>query len=267
MNTIQELSSLLGRRAMVTGAAGFLGQVIADVLAELGAELILVDLPNSKLLEVKKKLESKWRVVPEVHFCDLEILDQRLNLISSFNQSHSVLDILVNNAALVGTSGLPGWNVELVNQSTESFSRALEVNVIAAFDLSKGFSSALGQTNNGVIINIASIYGTFAPDWNLYKGTNMGNAAAYGVSKAGLIHLTKWLASTLAPSIRVNSISPGGIFRDQPAEFVKRYEEKTLLARMATEDDIRGAVAYLATDMSKYVTGQNLFVDGGWGFH
>ena len=95
----------------------------------------------------------------------------------------------------------------------------------------------------------------------------MGNAAAYGVSKAGLIHLTKWLASTLAPSIRVNSISPGGIFRDQPAEFVKRYEEKTLLARMATEDDIRGAVAYLATDMSKYVTGQNLFVDGGWGFH
>lgn len=264
MNTIQGLSNLTGRRALVTGAAGFLGQVIADVLAELGADLILVDLPNSNLLEVKKHIESKWRVKPTTYFCDLEFSDQRMEFISNFTKSYSKLNILINNAAFVGTSGLAGWNVEFEQQSTETFRRALEVNLTAAFDLSKGFSSALIDSK-GVIINIASTYGLFAPDWNLYEGTKMGNPAAYGASKAGLIQLTRWLASTLAPSVRVNSISPGGIFRDQPQEFVKRYEEKTPLGRMATEDDLKGAVAYLASDMSKYVTGQNLLVDGGWG--
>ena len=105
----------------------------------------------------------------------------------------------------------------------------------------------------------------FAPDWNLYEGTSMNNPAAYGASKAGLIQLTRWLSSQLAPQVRVNSISPGGIFRNQEKEFVKRYESKTPLGRMATEDDLKGAIAYLASDLSKYVTGQNLSVDGGWG--
>ena len=115
------------------------------------------------------------------------------------------------------------------------------------------------------IINIASIYGLYGPDWSLYEGTNMNNPAAYAASKGGLIQLTKWLATTIAPEVRVNAISPGGIFRNQSTIFVKRYEDKTPLGRMASEDDFRGAIAYLATDMSKYVTGQNFSVDGGWG--
>ena len=93
----------------------------------------------------------------------------------------------------------------------------------------------------------------------------MGNPAAYAASKAGLIQLTRWSATTLAKSVRVNTLSPGGVFRNQPEIFVKRYTEKTPLGRMATEDDFRGAIAYLATDLSSYVTGQNLSVDGGWG--
>ena len=93
----------------------------------------------------------------------------------------------------------------------------------------------------------------------------MANPAAYGASKGGLMQLTRWLSTTLAPKIRVNAISPGGIFRNQPDIFVKRYEEKTPLARMATESDFIGAVAYLASDMSRYMTGQNMIIDGGWG--
>jgi NAD(P)-dependent dehydrogenase (short-subunit alcohol dehydrogenase family) len=115
------------------------------------------------------------------------------------------------------------------------------------------------------IINIASIYGMFGPDWRLYKGTELSNPAAYSASKGGLIQFTRWLATSIAPYVRVNSISPGGIFRNQPKAFVRRYEARTPLARMATEDDFRGVVAFLASDMSKYVTGQNLVVDGGWG--
>ncbi|MBT5470444.1 MAG: SDR family oxidoreductase, partial [Nitrospina sp.] len=100
---------------------------------------------------------------------------------------------------------------------------------------------------------------------NLYEGTSMSNPAAYGVSKGGLIQFTRWLATTIAPNVRVNAISPGGVFRNQPESFVRRYEAKTPLKRMAIEDDFRGVVAYLASDLSKYVTGQNFSVDGGWG--
>lgn len=259
-----ELSNLNGRTSIITGASGHLGVAICETLAELGSDLILVEKPGSDLSKIVSSLGNNFKVNIEEYFCDLESSSDRATLISSILEKHKKLNCLINNAAFVGSSDLSGWNVEFEQQSTETFRRALEVNLTAAFDLSKGFSSALIDSK-GVIINIASTYGLFAPDWNLYEGTKMGNPAAYGASKAGLIQLTRWLASTLAPSVRVNSISPGGIFRDQPQEFVKRYEEKTPLGRMATEDDLKGAVAYLASDMSNYVTGQNLLVDGGWG--
>jgi NAD(P)-dependent dehydrogenase (short-subunit alcohol dehydrogenase family) len=99
----------------------------------------------------------------------------------------------------------------------------------------------------------------------LYEGTSLSNPAAYATSKGGLIQFTRWLASTLAPEIRVNTISPGGVLRDQPKAFIDRYEAKVPLKRMAHADDIVGALSYLASDLSSYVTGTNLEVDGGWG--
>ena len=108
------------------------------------------------------------------------------------------------------------------------------------------------------------MHGFRGPDWSLYENTNMGNPAAYSASKSGLINLTSWLSKTVSPEVRVNAISPGGIFRDQPEIFVERYVKRTPLARMATEDDFRGAITFLATDLSLYVTGHNLIVDGGW---
>ena len=123
----------------------------------------------------------------------------------------------------------------------------------------------LKAAKSGCIVNIASIYGMYGPDWGLYEGTSMSNPAAYAASKGGLIQLTRWLATTVAPDIRVNSISPGGIFRGQPEEFVNRYKDRTPLGRMANEEDFRGAIAYLSSDLSQYVTGINLPIDGGWG--
>ena len=98
----------------------------------------------------------------------------------------------------------------------------------------------------------------------MYKGTGLGNPAAYGASKGGLLQLTKWLATTLAPDIRVNAISLGGVFRNHKEPFLSRYESRTPLKRMAKEEDVKGAAVYLASDLSGYVTGQNLVVDGGW---
>ncbi len=265
MTTIKELSNLTGRRALITGATGGLGKVLADTLAELGADLILVDRPGSAFDGLRENLIERWGVKVECQACDLEQQVQRTELMANLKSNGKGLNILINNAAFVGTSGLEGWAVPFEQQTVETWRRALEVNLTAIFDLCQGLTPLLKVSEGASIINIASIYGMYGPDWSMYEGTSMSNPAAYGASKGGLIQFTRWLATTLAPNVRVNAISPGGVFRNQPEAFVKRYEEKTPLGRMATEDDFRGVVAYLASDLSKYVIGQNLVVDGGWG--
>ena len=265
MSTIRELSNLSGRRALITGATGGLGRVFADTLAELGADLILVDLPGSNFQILNEDLIERWGVRVENYICDLEDQNQRTELIKKVKHSGLGLNILINNAAFAGTSNLTGWGVPFEKQSIDTWRRALEVNLTAVFDLSKGLFPLLRASKTGSIVNIASIYGIFGPDWSLYEGTSMSNPAAYAASKGGLIQLTRWLATTISPEVRVNAISPGGIFRNQPEEFVKRYQAKTPLGRMGNEEDFRGAIAYLTSDLSRYVTGVNMVIDGGWG--
>lgn len=265
MNTIKDLSNLKGRRALITGAVGGLGKMMADVLAELGAELILVDRPGSDFGPVENQLRAKWQAVTRALECDLESEEERLAMIAAVKADGRGLNCLINNAAFVGASDLQGWGVPFEQQTLATWRRAMEVNLTAAFHLCQAFTPELRAAKGGNIVNIGSIYGEYGPDWRLYEGTVMGNPAAYGASKGGLIQLTRWLATTIAPTVRVNAISPGGVFRNQPEAFVRRYVLKTPLARMATEDDFRGAVAFLASDLSSYVTGQTLRVDGGWG--
>jgi NAD(P)-dependent dehydrogenase (short-subunit alcohol dehydrogenase family) len=264
MTTLNRLMKLKGRRALITGAGGGLGRVMAPTLAELGADLVLLDRNDMPLVEQAAEIAAQWNVDVAVRHCDLESQAARDALITELVQEGR-LDILINNAAFVGTSGLKGWSVPFAEQSIETWRRALEVNLTAAFHLCQGFAPLLRASGHGSIINIGSIYGEYGPDWALYEGTSMSNPAAYGASKGGLMQLTRWLATTLAPHVRVNAISPGGVARGQPAEFIARYEARTPLGRMATEDDFRGVMAFLSTDMSAYMTGQNLFVDGGWG--
>ena len=174
------------------------------------------------------------------------------------------LDILVNCAAFVGTSILSGWITPFEEQSADTWKQALDVDLTAPFILTQACTPLLKESGYGSIINIASIYGLVGPDMRMYDGTEMGNPAAYAASKGGLLQLTRWLATILAPDVRVNAITPGGVWRNQPEVFHKRYIERTPLKRMAGEDDLKGAVAYLASDLSSYVTGQNIIVDGGW---
>ena len=265
MLTIKKLIDLSGRRALITGATGCLGQVMAHTLGELGADLVLLDRPGANFSSLEHDLTSKWGVNVKVLVCDLEIEADRLKIIDDLNNDKEGLSILINNAAFVGTSGLQGWVVPFEQQTIDTWRRAIEVNLTAAFHLSQAFTPQLQASQNGNIINITSIYGEYGPDWGLYEGTTMGNPAAYGVSKGGLVQLTRWLATTIAPNVRVNAISPGGVFRNQSELFRNRYIERTPLRRMATEDDFRGAIAFLASDLSSYVTGQILHVDGGWG--
>lgn len=263
MNPLSQLMDLRGRTALVTGAAGHMGRVIAQTLGELGADLVLVDVPGQNLDSLAHILGGcSGRI--ETLACDLEQGEAREQLVRDFSERHGTLSILVNNAAFVGTSGLEGWATPFLDQSVATWRRAVEVNLTAAFDLCKLLTPVLRLGQGSSIINIASIYGELGPDWSLYEGTAMANPAAYAASKGGLIQLSRWLATTLSPSIRVNAVSPGGVFRNQPEAFVRRYVARTPLQRMATEEDFRGVVAFLASDLSSYVTGQNIAVDGGW---
>jgi NAD(P)-dependent dehydrogenase (short-subunit alcohol dehydrogenase family) len=263
MTTIKELMDLRGRRALITGATGVLGSIITATLAELGAELLLLDRPGTDFYGLLKKVEG-WPVKTTTLFCDLECERDRQNIISHIKNDGCELSILVNNAAFVGASELSGWAVPFELQSIETWRRALEVNLTSTFEFCQGLAPILKRSPGASIINIASIYGILGPDWRLYSDTSMSNPAAYAVSKGGALQLTRWLSTTLAPDVRVNSISPGGIRREQPKEFVERYQSRTPLGRMAVPDDFSGAIAFLASDQAKYVTGQNMVIDGGW---
>jgi len=264
MATLRELSDMSGRRVLITGGAGHLGLVMAETLAELGASIILLDRPGADFGNIQSDLMEHWNVSCLCFECDLESEEERNRVIQEIKSDGKGLNCLINNAAFGGTTALEGWVTPFEQQSLATWRRALEVNLTAPFHFSKAFTHELRASKGGNIINITSIYGELGPDWRLYEGTEMGNPAAYGVSKGGLVQLTRWLGTTLASDIRVNAISPGGVFRNQPDAFVERYVTKTPLNRMAIEDDFRGAVAFLASDQSAYVSGHVIAVDGGW---
>jgi NAD(P)-dependent dehydrogenase (short-subunit alcohol dehydrogenase family) len=264
-SSISDMMSLKGRRALITGANGHLGRVMAEVLASLGAHLILIDHYNTSFSELLLKLQKYSQSDIVTMKCDLGDENDRGVLINYLLENNLALNIIVNNAAFVGTSDLEGWNAPFHNQSLSSWRKAIEVNLTAPFHLVQGLQKLLENSAGANVINIGSIYGQLGPNWDLYEDLEMSNPAAYSASKGGLIQLTRWLATTLAPSIRVNAISPGGIKRMQDPIFVNRYQCRTPLKRMAKEKDLIGALIFLATDLGSYVTGQCINVDGGFG--
>ena len=264
MRSIQQLMTLSGRTAIVTGGAGHIGSAACEALAEAGADVAIVDFDRTGSDDVAQRIHQRHGVRAAPIVVDLADEAQVRRIAPDVLQHFGRIDILVNCAALVGTSDLKGWAVPFAEQSAETWRKAVEVNLTAAFVLSQSCAPALADSSHGSIINFGSIYGVGGPDLALYAGTNLGNPAAYAASKGGLIQLTRWLATVLAPRVRVNCISPGGVLRGQPQPFQDSYVARTPLRRMATEEDLKGAVVYLASDLSAYVTGQNLLVDGGW---
>lgn len=249
------MASLEGRVAVVTGGAGHIGGAICGVLEEAGARVVVADLPNA----AGNMPADRGRIA-----VDLADEQSTRAIAAQVEKQYGRLDILVHAAAFVGTSRIPGWAVSFDEQSVDAWDRAMRVNLTAAFILAQSCLPMLTRSGSGSIVLISSIYGHVAPDLRLYEGTTMQNPAAYGASKAGLGQLGRYLAALCAPSVRVNTVTPGGVWRNQPESFVKKYERRVPLGRMAREDDLTGAVAFLASDLSSYVTGHDLVVDGGW---
>ena len=264
MSSIGSLVTLEDRRALVTGAAGHVGKVAANTLTELGARTVLLDQSEEACASLAKSLNQRRDGCAVPVACDLQDEQATRSAVRSSAEKLGGLDIVVHCAGYVGTTQSPGWAVPFERQTVQAWDAALRVNLTAAFVVVQEAKEHLSSSGYGSVVLFSSIYGMVAPDMSLYAGTEMANPVGYGASKGGLLQLMQYLATLLAPRVRVNCISPGGIERGQPRRFVERYCSRTPLGRLATEDDLRGAVAFLASDMSGYVTGHNLVVDGGW---
>ena len=253
-------TALTDRTAVVTGGAGPLGRVLADALATAGARVVVVDLDEAACAAAANDLPGSGHVPLGANLLDPQGLSHVVDAVTGLG----ACDVLVNNAAFTGTSGVPGYAVPFDEQTDEAFAMALALNLTAPFSLTRRLAPLLRTSGRGSVVNVSSIYGLVGPNMGLYEGTRMGNPAAYAASKGGLAQLTRYLSTVLAPEVRVNAFAPGGIARGQDDAFVERYERLTPLGRMGTEDDFRGVVTWLASDASAYVTGQVVAVDGGW---
>jgi NAD(P)-dependent dehydrogenase (short-subunit alcohol dehydrogenase family) len=252
-----------GRVAMVVGGAGHIGTAASQVCAELGANVAVVDIDLVAAEAAAAALAMSADATSIGLAADLASESATRSVVKAVVQRFGRLDILIHSAAFVGTTAFPGWAVPFAEQSTAAFEAACRVNLTSAFVLAQEAAPHLAA-HGGAIVLVSSIYGTVGPNPALYAGTSMQNPIGYGASKAGLQQLARSLATTLGPTVRVNTLSPGGVLRGQPPSFVERYTERTPLRRMAGEEDLKGAFAYLVSDLSAYVTGHDLVVDGGW---
>jgi NAD(P)-dependent dehydrogenase (short-subunit alcohol dehydrogenase family) len=263
LKPLKELMDLRGRVALVTGGAGYLGYAFCEALAELGAEVCILDVSAERSNLRIKELSQLFKVRFSAVSADIAREEHVSRAIEQALAVHGRLDVLVNNAAYPPSS-LPEDGRLLGQQSVAQWQANLDVMLTGTFLVSRACAPHLAASQHGSIVNISSIYGLVGPDMGLYAGTDMQNPAFYAAAKGGIVQLTRYLATSLAPFVRVNCLAPGGILRDQPESFLQRYLARTPLGRMATEEDLKGALAFLASDLSAYVTGQVLAVDGGW---
>jgi NAD(P)-dependent dehydrogenase (short-subunit alcohol dehydrogenase family) len=265
-----ELFDLRGRGAIVTGGAGLLGREFVRTLAEAGATVAVADQDGDAARQAAAEVEGvEGRTV--AFETDVTSHSSLRHLVDGLLQEVGRIDILVNSAALD-----PKFDADQAAQHTHNFetfpidawNRALEVNLTGPFLACQAVAGHMVGQRRGSIINICSTYGLVGPDQRIYEQPGRPpryKPVYYSVTKAGILGLTRYLATYFAgTNIRVNALSPGGVYTNQDEQFVRNYAARTVLGRMASKDEMNGALLFLASDASSYMTGANLVVDGGW---
>jgi NAD(P)-dependent dehydrogenase (short-subunit alcohol dehydrogenase family) len=264
--SVLESFRLDGRTAIVTGAAGLLGQEFVRALAEAGAHVVAADLDEAGAKRIAEAVENG--VAAGVDVTSPEAVR---SLFEGVRSEFGGVDVLVNSAAMD-----PKFDAGEAAQHTQTFedfplemwNRALAVNLTGMFLCCQAAARAMQAEGRGSIINICSTYGLVGPDQRIYQRPGQPTRlkpAYYSVSKAGVLGLTRYLATYFAgTNIRVNALTPGGVYHEQDEDFVRAYSSRTVLGRMARKDEMSGALVFLASDASSYMTGANLVVDGGW---
>src|SRR5215470_2530776 len=216
--TLKQLMDLQNRVALITGGAGHIGRVVAESLAELGASIAVLDIDQAAAESVAAEIAAN-NVKASALAVDLTDLKAVKSVPARVVEEYGRLDIVIHSAAYGGDTKFPGWAVPFDEQTAEAFERALRINLTSAFVLAQAARQPLTDSGHDSIVLISSIYGLVGPDMSLYEGTSMANPAGYGASKGGLLQLVRHLSTVLAPHVRVNAISPGGVWRKQPEAF------------------------------------------------
>jgi NAD(P)-dependent dehydrogenase (short-subunit alcohol dehydrogenase family) len=253
---VKDLLSLKGKIILVTGGAGLYGRSIVEGLAEAEGTVITAsrNLKNGQAVadDFRKRGLDVYAMQVDQGECE-SVLSLKNEIIKMFGK----LDVFVNNAV---SRPMKGYD-----DSMESFAESMRINATGMMDILREMCELIGRSGGGSVINISSMMGMFGPDLSNYEGTAMGTPPPdYFFHNAGVINLTRYLARVLArKNIRVNCVSPGGLFNNQPEPFLKNYCKKVPVGRMANRDDIKGLMVLLASDAGAYINGENILMDGG----
>ena len=243
------MNRLNGKVIIITGGNGLIGKSLIDKLKLENAICINADLHN-------ETLDDLSNVICDV--TNVESIDNTINLVL---EKYGKIDGLVNNAY----PRTDDWGEKFEKITIDSWRSNIDMQMNSVFVFCQKVLPHMANKKYGSVVNIGSIYGSVGPDFNVYNNTELTMPAAYSAIKGGIINFTRYLSSYYGKSnVRVNCVSPGGIFNNQPIEFVKNYENRVPMKRMGIPDDISPAVSFLLSDESTYITGQNIIIDGGW---
>ncbi|MFD1178857.1 SDR family oxidoreductase [Paenibacillus puldeungensis] len=265
----EKLFSLKGKVAVVTGGAGLLGQNFCRGLAEFGANVVIVDINSNLVSGLAEELTTEYGVKCIGIECDITNIESIRRMVTETVKTFGTINILLNNAASKADD-LEAFFAPIEDYSLDEWRKIMAVNIDGMFLVAQAVGKQmLTQGEGGSIIQTSSIYGVVGPDNRIYEGSyylgrEINTPPVYSASKSAVIGLTRYLATMWAEKgIRVNSITPGGVESGQNQEFKMKYSNRIPLRRMAKPEEMVGAILYLSSDASSYVTGQNLIIDGG----
>ncbi|SDA77814.1 NAD(P)-dependent dehydrogenase, short-chain alcohol dehydrogenase family [Algoriphagus alkaliphilus] len=260
----KDLFDLSGRVALITGGAGLLGPEMASALVEKGAKVILADLSLEKCQETIDKLGISSEIIRPIRL-DVASSTSWKEALTHGIEHFGKIDILVNGAASTNQSKTANFEAGFENFPEEDWDRIMDINLKGTFLGCQIIGQHMVQNGGGSIINIGSLYGVVSPNHRIYPGTGIFQPVAYGVSKHAVISLTKYLATLWADKhVRVNALSPGGVWNGHEGLFYERYKQLNPSGDMANKSDMNGGIVFLASDASKHVVGHNLIIDGGY---
>lgn len=249
--------SLKNKKTVITGGLGLIGGAITQSLIECESRVIVVDINEDRYKELPSNVRSKI----DFEYADLTKLDEIQPFVQDLWNRYNGIDNWINNAY----PRTADWANRLEDVSVESWRKNVDIQMNSYCIISNEIAKLMAKNGGGNIVNVSSIQALKAPDFTIYEGTDMTTPAAYTPIKAGIMMYSKYLASYFGNrNVRVNAICPGGVFNNQPESFLKRYNKKTLLGRMAKPEEVARPVVFLLSDAASYITGTALTVDGGW---
>jgi len=272
--SVKKQFDLSNKVIIITGGAGFLGLHFAEAIAEMGGFPILLDMDQNKIEKGVEYLKD-YGYQSDGFVLDLTDRSQVLDIVSQIVDLHHKIDVLVNAAAFAMQNMKDEGDqffAPFEDYDIEQWDKMLKVNLTGTFLITQAIGSEMKKQEKGIVINIASDLALISPDQRIYepderfdyKGVSFNTPIGYPTTKAGILGFTRYLATYWAPyGIRVNALSPAGVYREQDLKFVEQLSYRIPLGRMAFPEELKGPIVFLCSDASSYMTGSNLIVDGG----